>query len=56
MARGKKRYIYDFNVMLDIEIVVETVDISPEMDDLNKGNPLDSHVCFFYLPLGYCHR
>lgn len=23
MARGKKRFIYDFNVTLDIEIIVE---------------------------------
>lgn len=37
MARGKKRFIYDFNVVLDIEIVVETVNLSPGIDDISKG-------------------
>ena len=51
MARGKKRYIYDFDVVLDIEIVVETVDLPPEINDAQKGKPPDySHVCYSYVP------
>ena len=51
MARGKKRYIYDFDVVLDIEIVVETETLSPEINDVQKGKPPDySHVCYCYVP------
>ena len=35
MARGKKRFIYDFNVTLDIEIVLDTVVIETDKNAEN---------------------
>lgn len=37
MARGKKRFIYDFNVTLDIEIIVEAGIPDSTGDDSAKG-------------------